>query len=68
MALFLSFVPCVAIYVFIGFFMDGFHKMEQDKLARESAEDRAQGGGVAGGAQDYLTLVEVSVELSESMA
>ena len=68
MSLFLGFVPCVAIYAFIGFFMEGFHKMEQDKLAREAEEDRAAGGAMAESAQDYLTMVEVSVEFYESLA
>ncbi len=68
MSLFLGFVPCVAIYVFIGFFMEGFHKMEQDKLAREAAEDRTASGAMVGSAQDYLTTVEVLVEFSESWA
>ena len=48
--------------------MEGFHKMEQDKLAREAAEDRTASGAMVGSAQDYLTTVEVLVEFSESWA
>jgi hypothetical protein len=54
MALYLSLVPCVAIYGFIALFMQGVHKMEQEKLAREATEDMMANIYMTDSAQAYL--------------
>ena len=53
MGLFLTWVPCVLTFFGIGWFVQQVSKFENEKLAREAAEDAAF-GAVHHGANEFL--------------
>jgi hypothetical protein len=66
MALFLSFVPCVAMFIFAGAFLYGGHKFEAGKREREAHEDQmaASHDELVRGATAYLEVIEETIVLA----